>query len=298
MEEIPVILNPAARSAKASARIEAIQELSPRIRLCPTSGPGDARRLAAELARAGASVVVAAGGDGTINEVVNGLRDAGPECKVALGLLPSGTMNVFSVELGLPTRSLVDCWRVIEQGRTRTIDLWEANGHAFVQLAGVGLDAEIIKETTWERKKALGPLSYVLSAAQLIGKSAPLVNVIAEGREPISGSVVLVGNGKRYGGPLKVFPQADNQDGLLDVIVLRRHGYGKIFTALFSLLVTGSDRRSKDLEYFQTKELRIESENEVPVEADGELIPCTLPLSIRKSPHPLTVLVAPPDDRS
>lgn len=292
MEEIPVILNPAARSAKAAARIEAIQELAPNIRLCPTTGPGDARRFARELAQAGSPVVVAAGGDGTINEVVNGLRDAGPQCDVALGLLPSGTMNVFSVELGLPAKSLVDCWRVIERGITREIDLWDANGHAFMQLAGVGLDAEIIKETTWERKKALGPLSYVLSAAQLIGKSAPQVEIIADGREPILGSVVLVGNGKRYGGPLKVFPQANNQDGLLDVVVLRRHGYGKIFAALLSLLLTGYDRRSKDLEYFQTKELKILSDTDIPVEADGELITVSMPLVIRQAERKLKVLVS------
>ena len=291
MQDIPVILNPAARSAKASGRLEAIKELSPRVRLCPTAGPGDARRIARELAEGGASVVVAAGGDGTINEVVNGLRDAGPDHQAALGLLPSGTMNVFSVELGLPAKSLVDCWQVIERNQRKVIDLWDANGHAFVQLAGAGLDAEIIKETTWERKKALGPLSYVLSAAQLIGKSAPQMNIYAAGREPMQGSVVLVGNGKRYGGPLKVFPQANNQDGLLDVVVLRRHGYGKLFSALISLLTSGYDRRSKDLEYFQTTELRLESEVDIPVEADGELITAVMPLVLKQAERSLTVLV-------
>jgi diacylglycerol kinase family enzyme len=200
-------------------------------------------------------------------------------------------MNVFSVELGLPTKSLVECWDVIERNQRKTIDLWDVNGHAFMQLAGAGLDAEIIKETTWERKKALGPLSYVLSAAHLIGKSAPQMKIFADGREPLEGSVVLVGNGKRYGGPLKVFPQADNQDGLLDVIVLRRHGYGKLFTALLSLLISGGGKRSKDLEYFQTKELRIEAETDIPVEADGELITATLPLVIKQAERSLTVLV-------
>jgi diacylglycerol kinase (ATP) len=291
VDEIPVILNPAARSAKASGRLEAIQELSPRVKLCPTTGPGDARRIARELTEAGAPVVVAAGGDGTINEVVNGIRDAGPDHDTTLGLLPSGTMNVFSVELGLPTKSLVECWDVIERNQRRTIDLWDANGHAFVQLAGMGLDAEIIKETTWERKKALGPLSYLLSATHLIGKSAPQMRIYADGREPLEGSVVLVGNGKRYGGPLKVFPQADNQDGLLDVVVLREHGYGKLFAALLSLLLSGYDRRSKDLEYFQTKELRLESDVEIPVEADGELITCSMPLVLKQVPRSLSVLV-------
>lgn len=291
LEEIPVILNPAARSDKAAARVQAIVELSSRIRLCPTSGPGDARRMATELALAGSSVVVAAGGDGTINEVVNGLRDAGPNSQTALGLLPSGTMNVFSLELGLPADDLMGCWEIILRGHSRTIDLWDINGHAFMQLAGVGLDAEIIRKTTWESKKSLGPLSYVLSAARVIGKSAPLVTISAPGREPLQGSVVLVGNGKRYGGPIKIFPQASNQDGLLDVVVLRRHGCANIFMALGSLLVTSSDRHSKDLEYFQTESLTISSETDVPVEVDGELVSCTLPLTVRRSESGLKVLV-------
>ncbi len=291
MEDIPVIFNPAARSARASERVEAIAELSSRIRLCPTAGPGDARRMACELARAGVRTIVAAGGDGTINEVVNGLHDAGPESTTSLGLLPSGTMNVFSVELGIPTRSLVDCWRVIERGQSRSIDLWELNGHAFMQLAGVGIDAEIIRETTWESKKALGPLSYVISAAQLLGKQAPLLTIRSPERDPMEGSVVLVGNGKRYGGPLKVFAQADNQDGLLDVIVLRSHGYGQIFSALFSLFLSGDGRHSKEMEYFQTRELTIESDQEIPVEADGELIPTSMPIVFKKAEKKLTVLV-------
>lgn len=293
MDEIPVILNPAARSDKAAARVQAIVELSPRIRLCPTSGPGDARRIATELARAGNSVVVVAGGDGTINEVVNGLRDAGPDSKTALGLLPSGTMNVFSLELGLPADNLMECWEIIVRGHSREIDLWDANGHAFMQLAGVGLDAEIIRETTWESKKSLGPLSYLLSAARLIGKSAPLITISAPDREPQQGSVVLIGNGKRYGGPIKVFPQASNQDRLLDVIVLRRHGYANILMALGSLLVTGSDRHSKDLEYFQAGSLIISSESDVPVEVDGEVVPCSLPLKVQRAEKQLKVIVSP-----
>lgn len=289
VDEIPVILNPSARSAKASSRLAAIAELSPRLRICPTGGPGDARRLARELAEAQYPVVVAAGGDGTINEVVNGLAEAGPDSRSALGLLPLGTMNVFSVELGLPARDLQGCWNAIERGRVREVDLWTANGHSFVQLAGVGLDAEIIKETTWERKKALGPLSYALSAARLIGREAPRVRVRADGRESLEGAAVLLGNGKRYGGPLKIFPAADNADGLLDVIVLRRCGYAQLFAALITLLTGGYEKARGDLTYFQTSRLEIESDEEVPMEADGELIGAT-PVTFAASPRRLRVV--------
>jgi YegS/Rv2252/BmrU family lipid kinase len=289
VDAIPVILNPSARSAKAARRADAVRSLSPRIRICETSGPGDARRLARELALAGATRVVAAGGDGTINEVVNGLAELGPDCPAALGILPFGTMNVFSVELGLPFRDLTRCWQAIESGQTKEIDLWKIDGHHFVQLAGVGLDAEIIKETTWERKKALGPLSYVLSAIRLMGKSAPSIVVRAEGRDPVEGSVVLLGNGRRYGGPLKLFPDASNTDGLLDVIVLRRHGYTQIFSMLISLFAYGYKSHSSDLTYFQTSRLTLDAAQEVPVEADGELIGHT-PVTIERAAWPLRVL--------
>jgi diacylglycerol kinase family enzyme len=118
--------------------VDELQALSPRVVLHPTRAAGDARRIAAELSAAGEPMVVAAGGDGTINEVVNGLADAG-RAEVALGLLPSGTMNVFAMDLGLPSGRLDECWAAIERGNVRKIDLWQANGTHFVQLAGSAL---------------------------------------------------------------------------------------------------------------------------------------------------------------
>ena len=99
--------------------------------------------------------IAAAGGDGTINEVVNGIADAGLERGVALGILPSGTMNVLSRELGLPGRNLEECWKLIENGEASSVDLWRADDQYFVQVAGVGLDADIIANTSWEEKNAL-----------------------------------------------------------------------------------------------------------------------------------------------
>ena len=107
--------------------------------------------------REGFERIVAAGGDGTINEVVNGI--AGSDA--ALGLLPMGTMNVFATELGLPSYDLNRCWEIIKAEHTRLIDLPSANGKHFVQLAGVGLDAQVVKETSLALKRNFGPLSYL-----------------------------------------------------------------------------------------------------------------------------------------
>ena len=286
---IPVIFNPCARSAKNGDRAEELQALSPRIVLHPTQEAGDARRLAAMLAAEGAPVVVAAGGDGTINEVVNGLAASGRGAETALGLLPSGTMNVFAMDLGLPVERPDECWALIEGGQTREIDVWRANDEHFVQLAGAGLDARVIEGTTWESKKALGPLSYVLSAVQTLQKPAPLLTVRTPFREAVQGTVVLVGNGRSYGGPFRFFPAADFADGLLDVVVMRRHGLAE-FMRLGMALVSGQFAPDGDVLAFKASELEITADEPVPFEADGELSGAT-PLRIRLADFRLRVLV-------
>jgi diacylglycerol kinase (ATP) len=284
---IPVIFNPCARGARAESRVDELQALSPRVVLHPTRAAGDARRIAADLSAAGEPMVVAAGGDGTINEVVNGLADAG-RAEVALGLLPSGTMNVFAMDLGLPSGRLDECWAAIERGNAREIDLWQANGTHFVQLAGAGLDASIIADTTWESKKRLGPLSYVLSGLRSLQQEAPQLTVRAAGQAEYHGTVVLVGNGRSYGGPFRLFPAAQYDDGLLDVVVMRHHGAADFFRLGMGLL-SGHFPRDGRVSAFQTSELTVTSEEPVPFEADGELAGGT-PLSIRSAGR-LSVLV-------
>ena len=183
-----------------------------------------ARNAAAE----GFKKIVAAGGDGTINEVVNGL--AGSEA--TLGLLPIGTVNVFAQELGLPTHSLDLCWDIIEADETRLVDLPSANGKYFVQLAGVGLDAQVVKETSLTLKRNFGPLSYLISAAQVAARQPPRLFIESENTLITEGSFVLVGNGRRYGGPFPFFKQALLDDGLLDVVAFKRLGYLEIIKYL------------------------------------------------------------------
>ena len=168
---VPIILNPAARSTKAATKLDRLRRLEPAPDLHLTSATGDATVIAERLARQGHSLIVAAGGDGTVNEVLQGICKVNAERgnaadHVALGVLPMGTMNVFSLELGMKSSDLEGCWQSITSGRRRDVDLWRANAHYFVQLAGVGLDAEIIQLTPWEMKKRLGPVSYVVSAVK------------------------------------------------------------------------------------------------------------------------------------
>jgi diacylglycerol kinase (ATP) len=279
-----VILNPAARSDRAGQWRPRVEKLVRGATVRATSRIGEAELLARKAAREGFGRIVAAGGDGTINEVVNGLAGT----TAALGLLPIGTVNVFATELGLPSGDLEQCWQIICDGHTRTIDLPNANGKHFVQLAGIGLDAQAVKETSAALKRSFGPLSYLVSAAQIASRPPPHLTVESKETKTIEGSFVLIGNGRLYGGPFPFFKRALIDDGLLDVVVFKRIGYLDIIRYLQDVIFSSSITMP-DLEYFQTKRLRVSSLEEVPVEVDGELIG-TCPVEFRVKEHGLRVL--------
>jgi diacylglycerol kinase (ATP) len=272
-----VILNPAAHSQRARrirARVESIARGSV---IRSTSRSGEAEALARDAAREGFQRIVAAGGDGTVNEVVNGMARS----NAALGLLPVGTMNVFATELGLPVHDLELCWKIIKNGHTRLVDLPNANRKYFVQLAGVGLDAQVVKETSGRLRQSFGPLSYLISAAQIAAREPPRLFLKSENASVSEGSFVLVGNGRLYGGPFPFFKHAVLDDGLLDVVVFKRLGYLEIIKYLQDV-VFSSDINAPEIEYFQTASLRVESDQKVPVEVDGELLGnCPVEFGIR-----------------
>ena len=267
MTDIVVIANPAAGNLETirdcQERVESIVGRWP-VRI--TSHAGEAEVLARHAVEEGFGRIVAAGGDGTVNHVANGI--AGSDA--ALGILPMGTVNVFAMELGLPVNDLDRCWEIIQTGTTRLVDLPSANGKYFVQLGGIGLDAQAVKETTLAFKRSLGPLSYLISAAHIAARQPPKLLIESEDAPVQDGSFVLVGNGRLYGGPFPFFKQAVVDDGLLDVVLFKRLGFLEILKYLHDV-VFSSDIRVPEIEYFQTSQLRVSSEQDVPVELDGEL---------------------------
>ncbi len=285
MSSTLVILNPAADSERALRKRTQVESLARDCVVCATTRTGEAELMARRGVEEGFEKIVAAGGDGTINEVVNGLADT----RVTLGLLPIGTMNVFATELGLPIHDLEFCWRIITGDSTRSVDLPKANQKFFVQLAGVGLDAQVVKETSSQLKRNFGPLSYLISAAQIAARQPPKLFIQSEDASIDEGSFVLVGNGRLYGGRFPFFKHAVIDDGLLDVIVFKRLGYLEIIKYLQDVIFS-SDIRVPEIEYFQTRRLRVESDQPVPVELDGELVGnCPVDFSLKE--RSLRVLV-------
>ncbi|MEO8617454.1 MAG: diacylglycerol kinase family protein [Luteolibacter sp.] len=263
----PLIFNPKARSQKGGRMLRFLMDHANRFAMYATNHAGEARDLAARFAKEGEPVVIAAGGDGTLNEVVSGLAGS----KTILGVLPAGTMNVFAREMGIPFDSLERAFLVIERGFVKDVDLFEANGSPFVQMAGVGFDARVIEETTWESKKMLGPLAYLLAGMKVLSAKPPKIEVIcADGRRE-EGVAVLAGNGALYGGPFKFFRNANNHDSKLDVLVYKEAGYKLVLDSLRGLATGGIDLMDSTT-CFQAEEFTVRADCELPVQVDGELI--------------------------
>jgi diacylglycerol kinase (ATP) len=284
-----VILNPTAGTSETvrgwQERMESIVGGS---QIWVTSRSGEAAALARRAVKEGFTRIVAGGGDGTVNQVANGLADG----NAALGVLPMGTVNVFAMELGLPLHNLELCWDIITAGNTRLVDLPSANGKYFVQLAGVGLDAQVVKETSLAFKRSFGPLSYLISAAQIAARQPPRLFIESKDASTAEGSFVLIGNGRLYGGPFPFFKHASIDDGLFDVVVFKRLGYLEIIKYLQDV-VFSSDIAVPEIEYFQTRRLRLTSEQDVPLELDGELAG-SCPVEFEIQERALRVLVPRP----
>ena len=273
-----VIFNPTARGDKARRFRRHLDAIGRESTLKLTAAAGDARRLAAEAVSEGFEVVVAAGGDGTLNEVLNGFGDVPDGFERArLGVLPLGTVNVFARELAIPTK-LDAAWAAIRQGRETRIDLPAVDYHAngapqrryFAQLAGAGLDARAIELVQWPLKKKIGPLAYVVAGLKaLVGAQSKIT--AAGGGHSATGELVLIGNGRSYGGRYRIFPQADLRDGLLDVCVFPARQLADPRPLRPALLLRGTLPASA-VEVFQAESLTLSSPSPTPLEADGELI--------------------------
>jgi diacylglycerol kinase (ATP) len=243
-----------------------------------TTAPDDARRLATQAVTEGFDLIVAAGGDGTINEVLNGIGDA-PDgfARARLGALPLGTVNVFARELKLP-QSVEIAWEVLQRGREIKIDLprveFSANGvlqnRYFCQLAGAGLDARAIELVDWQHKKQVGKLAYVIAGLRALCEKKPQITVRAN-KQSATGELVVVGNGRFYGGSFALLPHANLRDGVLDICVLPRVNWTALLRSAPGLLLRGKLPASV-AQHLSAEKFELTSETAAAFELDGEWV--------------------------
>jgi YegS/Rv2252/BmrU family lipid kinase len=291
-----VILNPAAKGQRAARFRHCLETISTECVLQRTSAPGEARKLAATAVRAGFETIIAAGGDGTLNEVLNGVGEA-PDgfARTRMGILPLGTVNVFARELGLPTQPDA-AWAVLRQARESRIDLGCVEHHSsdaprreyFVQLAGAGLDARAIELVNWPLKKRIGPLAYIVAGQKALA-AKPAEITVSCNSQTVVGELVLVGNGRLYGGPFRVFPHADLRDGLLDLCVFPRANWWTLLRCGLPLLIRRQLPQTA-ITRLRAESVEMKSAPATPFEMDGELAG-HLPVTISVQRNSLRILI-------
>ena len=294
MERALIIYNPMARNAPGTSRLRAASDLYRmhgwQIDLAPTAAPGHATLLAREAAEAGTPVIFSCGGDGTLNEVLNGI--VGTESR--LSLIRGGTGNVFAKEIHVP-RSPEKALRVLLEGEEGHFDLGKANDRYFLCMCGVGFDASVVRKVPSNTKRLLGSTSYVLWGVAEVARyrSQPVrIRLGEEEEQEVDLYWLLLGNTRSYGGVLNSAHEAIADDGLLDAYVFA--GSRIPITTAARLAVQRTDG-APGVSFQRLQELEVLTPA-IPVQADGEYFGET-PMTFSVAPKALTILMPPGQGR-
>lgn len=227
---------------------------------------GDAAIAARAAAERGVDAVVAIGGDGTVNEVANGLAGI----STPMGIVPLGTANDFARQAGIPTEPM-HALDLIIQREPLVIDTATLNGRRFINVSTAGLGAEATAETPPEAKKALGPLAYAITGvrkfAQLESNRARFAGPGFEHR--CAFLLFAVGNTRETGGGTTLTPRASVTDGLLDVCIVEEMPHAE-FARLVLKLKRGDHLDHPGVVYVQLPSLTVDVQHEIAVNVDGE----------------------------
>ena len=246
--------------------VEWVREKGHNVRVRVTWEKGDAEVLAREAAAAGPDVVVAVGGDGTVNEVVNGLDGS----DVAFGIIPIGTANDFARQTGIPLDA-DHAMDVILQREPLRIDTAMMNGRRFLNVSSGGVGAEATAETPSDAKESLGMLAYAITGVRKLVDLAPhRARFRARGLDLDTEFLLFaVGNGRTTGGGTMITPRASVTDGLLDVCIVEAMPRAE-FAKLVLRVRNGGHVGSDGVHYLQVPSIDITSAEPISVNVDGE----------------------------
>ncbi len=251
------------------------------VTLRATQARGDAERIARDADPASFDVVAVAGGDGTINEVINGLWDT----PLPLALIPLGTANVLAGEIGLATNAVA---RTIANGAPRPIYLGQANGRRFAMMIGIGVDARIVEGIDPGLKRRAGKLAYVVSGLRsILNYRAVRYRVEIDGR-PYTAAGIIVAKGHFYGGRFVVARDARLDTPSLHAVLMERAGRWNILRYGAAIALKRFDRLS-DVRIVEARRVVVNGPDGEPVQADGDL-DGRLPLTIGIAEKPLPLL--------
>jgi diacylglycerol kinase (ATP) len=276
--EARIIVNPNAGSAGDLEAIKAALAKRPGTELCFSEKKGDAEDLAREAVRQGVRTVVAAGGDGTLNEVLNGLAEdfAGGPGRVRLALLPLGTGNDFARSIGVPA-DLDAALAVLDAGRTLKIDVAQAtfqDGRRYFLNMSAGGFSSVVSEKAHDAKDRWGPLAYMRGAVDALPElEAFEATLTLSGAEKIKMEIynLVISNGRYVAAGIPVAPQARLNDGLLDVMIAPATAIPNLALLLPQVLL-GRHLNSDLLLFRKATRIEIDSTPPMTFNVDGEIL--------------------------
>jgi len=270
---VPLVVNPEAGRGLGREMGPAVgrylQELGLPVQILNSTGPGDVRRKVKTTLAVRPPVLVVAGGDGTVHEAVNGWMDAGGGTPLAV--VPVGTGNDFVKMLAVSHDWREACWRAVRR-ETRRVDVVRCNDYHFANSLGIGFDAQVALEANgiqWIRGNAVYGLA--LAKILLLHHSRPRLRVSHDGTTLDTDITLLtINNGRVEGGAFVMAPEAEIDDGLLDVVLAK--GMGRLgILQLLPQVLKGKHMAHPRVVLFRTTKLTVESETPLPIHADGEL---------------------------
>jgi len=270
-EPIKLIINPNSKPLRVriflSSMLRILEEGGYEADIYWTRGSEDTTAVAQEAAASGRyRVIVAGGGDGTANEVINGVVGH----PVTLGLLPLGTSNVLMRELGIPLDPLKAA-RLIVKGHRKRFDLGRVNNRYFALMVSCGYDAYSIEKTSLWIKRIAGKYAYILAGFVHYCQYRPrLIRVTLDGAS-MEGTFVVISNARLYGGNYQLTPEARMDDGLFDVFIYKGRSKGRFFYFGLRVMAKRSGHFA-DVGYYRARKVHLESDERVPCQADGDLI--------------------------
>ncbi|QZY55074.1 diacylglycerol/lipid kinase family protein [Crassaminicella profunda] len=289
--DILFIVNPVAGKGNCDFVIGKIKEqmdffhIPYKIKL--TTRKNEAEEIAKDAVIKGYEKIVAVGGDGTIYEVVNGMIGS----SASLGVIPSGTGNDFVRTVGIPN-DLEKALNVIAYGKKVQIDCGKVNDRYFVNVASIGLDAEIVKETENIKKYLSGSWAYMGGLLKtLFSYKHKRVNMNIDGSKKNKNiTLVAVANGKYYGGGMKIAPMADIKDGDFQVCIVDKISKFKLMR-VFPKIFSGEHVHYDEVDMHKGKQVKIKSDEHLSINLDGDIIGKSFNVYFQMVPEGLKVLV-------
>lgn len=273
-EKVTIICNPRAGRFANREDIHARLLEFPRANIRFTERAGDATRFAEEAAASGSDTVVAAGGDGTLNEVLNGLAPNFE--RVRVGLIPLGTGNDFAKMLNLPS-TIEECVAALARGETRAIDLVRARlgrERFFINVSAGGFSGTVNERLTPEIKQNWGPLAYLRSAAEALpALRAYATEIVLDDASTLTLELynAVIANGRFVAGGTPIAPEAAVDDGLLDIVLVPKNDAGDL-AVVAAQIAMGKHLTNERIVFRRAAKVSVTSEPGMWFNVDGELV--------------------------